>query len=145
MFRVCTSRFEAVEDKRDLRQVEKLLNLSLQSEHHDFAPLLAKAYKQSWKREQPAAFLPRVFYDNSPLRHTLIEIMVPDRLGLLYDLLHTISDAGYEIVSARITTEIGAAIDSFYITGIEGAKIPNDGSLDRLKLALREVAAKRVS
>ncbi len=145
MFRVCTARFEAVEDKRDLRQVEKLLNQALQAEQHDFGPLLAKAYKQSWKREQPSVFPPRVFYDNTPIRHTLIEIMAPDRLGLLYDLLRTISESGYEIVSARITTEIGAAIDSFYITGIEGAKIPNDGCLDRLKRSLREVAAKRIS
>ncbi len=145
MFRVCTSRFEAVEDKRDIRQFEKLLNHALQGEQHDFGPLLEKAYKQSWKQEQPSAFPPRVFYDNSPIGHTLIEIMAPDRLGLLYDLLRTISESGYEIVSARITTEIGAAMDSFYITGIESAKIPNDGRLDRLKRALRDAALRRVS
>lgn len=140
MFRVCTPRFEAVEDKRDIRLVEKLLNQALQSETHDFRPLLAKAHKHSWKREQTAAFPARVFYDNSPARHTLIEIMAPDRLGLLYEVLCTISEAGYEIVSARITTEIGAAMDSFSITGKEGAKIPNDGTLDKLKWALREIA-----
>ena len=144
MFRVCTSRFEAVEDKRDIRLVEKLLNEALMGEKHDFGPLLAKAFKQSWKREQPSVFPPRVYYDNSPASHTRIEIMAPDRLGLLYDLLCTISESGYEIVSARITTEIGAAIDSFYITGFEGAKIPDNGSLDKLKRALRDVAAKRL-
>ena len=140
MFRVSTPRFEAVEDKRDIRLVEKLLNEALQSETHDFRPLLAKAHKHSWKREQTAAFPARIFYDNSPARHTLIEITAPDRLGLLYEVLCTISEAGYEIVSARITTEIGAAMDSFSITGKEGAKIPNDGSLDKLKWALRDVA-----
>ena len=47
--------------------------------------------------------------------YTLIQIETPDRLGLLYDLLSCLDREGVYIALSRISTEKGAAIDTFYV------------------------------
>ena len=73
----------------------------------------------------------------------------PDRLGLLHDLLRAISDAGFEISAARIATEKGAAVDTFYVgekVGVESTKaLPMTKTTDpealrRLRVALGNAA-----
>ena len=54
---------------------------------------------------------------------TLIEIETEDRLGLLYVISQTLSELALDIVRARIATERGAAIDSFYVRELGGSKI----------------------
>ena len=54
---------------------------------------------------------------------TLIEIETEDRLGLLYTISQTFSQLLLDISAARIVTERGAAVDSFYVREIEGGKI----------------------
>jgi [protein-PII] uridylyltransferase len=142
-FRVCTTKFKAVDDKRDIKNVEKLLNAALQAEEFNFHPLLAKAYAHALKREQTLQFAPRVLVNNSPEKHTVIEIVAPDRLGLLYDLVETIGRRGFDIVYARITTEAAAAIDTFHITLPEGKKITDEKRLATLREALSEIGANR--
>lgn len=142
-FRVCTAKFQAVEDKRDLKQVEKMLNAALQAEDYNFHPALAKAYAHAIKREQTLEFQPRVMVDNSPDRHTVIEVVAPDRLGLLYDLVERISRSGFEITYARITTEAAAAIDTFHITAPEGRKIVDEEKLADLRQGLIDAGSRR--
>ncbi len=47
--------------------------------------------------------------------YTLIQIQTPDRLGLLYDLLSCLDREGISIALSRISTQNGAAIDTFYV------------------------------
>jgi [protein-PII] uridylyltransferase len=54
---------------------------------------------------------------------TLIEIESEDRLGLLYAISQTFSELALDITSARIVTERGAAIDSFYVRELDGGKV----------------------
>ena len=143
-FRVTTPRYEAVEHPVDLRKVERLLNSALAVEHYDFSAELTKVRGRLLAPRESASFPPRVWFDNSPPRHTVIEILAPDRLGLLYDVLRFISEHGFEISSARITTEKGAAIDTFHITGRAGQKIADVNRLIALKYALAEVAGRDV-
>lgn len=44
---------------------------------------------------------------------TLVRVEAPDRLGLLYDILQTISDRGLNFTQARIETERRLARDLF--------------------------------
>jgi [protein-PII] uridylyltransferase len=141
-FRVTTPKFEAVEHPVDLRKVERLLNAALAVERYDFTAELAKVRSRAWSRTEIPAFPPRVWFDNDPPRHTVIEVLAPDRLGLLYDLLGAIADAGFEIATARITTEAGAAIDTFHVTGREGAKITDRNQLIALKYVLADIAGR---
>jgi len=66
----------------------------------------------------------QIRFDNeaSELR-TLIEIETEDRLGLLYAISETFAELALDISAARIVTERGAAIDSFYVCELDGAKL----------------------
>ncbi len=143
VFRVSTTRYEAVEDKRDIAKVERLLNEALQVERYDFAPMLAKALarKQAVVLDFPTRIT--INAESHPL-YTVVDILTPDRLGILYDILCTIGDAGFHIAAARIATEKGAAIDSFYLTDIKGHKVTDPDWLHALREALGEVAARAV-
>jgi [protein-PII] uridylyltransferase len=47
--------------------------------------------------------------------YTLVQIQTPDRLGLLYELLSAFGEERVSIALSRISTEKGAAIDTFYV------------------------------
>ena len=72
--------------------------------------------------------------------YTLVDVQTPDRLGLLYNLLRALGRAGVQIALSRIATEKGAAIDTFYITDLEGRKIKGSEAIAKLQAALREAS-----
>ena len=64
----------------------------------------------------PASIPVRVdVYHELSLTRTIIEIEANDDLGLLYEVARTISDHGFDITFARISTERRVAVDTFYI------------------------------
>ena len=144
IFRVTTTRFQAVEDERDMQRVTKLLSEALMVESYDFAPLLAKRLRrvQAWERTLDFPTRISISPDINPT-YTVVDIAAPDRLGLLYDILRAVSDAKFLIAAARITTEKGAAIDSFYITDLEGGRVTSAWCLHELNKALCKVTENR--
>ena len=54
---------------------------------------------------------------------TFIEVETEDRIGLLYTIADTLAELEVDISTARICTEKGAAIDSFYVRELDGGKI----------------------
>ena len=46
----------------------------------------------------------------------MIQVETPDRLGLLYDLVSCLGRNNVYITLSRISTDKGAAIDTFYVT-----------------------------
>lgn len=54
-------------------------------------------------------------YHELSLKRTIVEVQANDHLGLLYQLAYAIFKHGYDISFARISTERGAALDTFYI------------------------------
>lgn len=65
----------------------------------------------------------------------IVEIHAPDRFGLLYRLGHVITDHGFSLAAARVHTQRGLAIDSFYLES--GDQSPVDPArLARLQAAL---------
>jgi [protein-PII] uridylyltransferase len=54
---------------------------------------------------------------------TFVEIETEDRIGLLYTIASTLAELEVDISTARILTEKGAAIDSFYVRELDGGKI----------------------
>jgi [protein-PII] uridylyltransferase len=78
-------------------------------------------------------------FDNDASEHrTLIEIETEDRLGLLYAISQTFAELEVDISTARIVTERGAAIDSFYICEMDGRKIDYAGRLNAIEAELRQ-------
>ena len=54
---------------------------------------------------------------------TVIEIETEDRLGLLYTISQVLTELALDISAAKICTERGAAIDSFYVRELSGGKV----------------------
>ena len=147
-FRICTTRFEAITDKRDRDRVSKHLAESLKNENFDFLPLMKKALGRVGSTTLDFPTRIAIDSDSHP-QFTLVKLTTPDRLGLLHDLLRAISDAGFEISAARIATEKGAAVDTFYVgekVGVESTrplpvtKATDSEALRRLRVALGNAA-----
>jgi [protein-PII] uridylyltransferase len=97
--------------------VESTLRTALQSERFDFAPLLAEVRRPRAPRTPEIDFPTRISIENkSHPTCTLIQVETPDRLGLLYDLVACLGRNNVYITLSRISTEKGAAIDTFYVT-----------------------------
>ena len=62
-------------------------------------------------------------YIDTALARTFVEVATEDRIGLLYTLAQTLAELGVDIVTARICTEKGAAIDTFYVHEVDGGKL----------------------
>jgi len=66
-------------------------------------------------------------------------VQAPDRVGLLHGLTGAISDEGMQIGLARITTEKGAALDTFSLVDREGQAVTDPGWQERLLQRLKDV------
>jgi [protein-PII] uridylyltransferase len=117
IFRVCDHRFRAVTDTRDQKLVESTLRSALADPHFDFAPLLERARRQIAGHNRHGLDFPtRVTVENKTHpAYTLVQIQTQDRLGLLYELLSAFGQENVSIALSRISTEKGAAIDTFYV------------------------------
>ena len=63
-----------------------------------------------------SSFPPTVeVYHEISMQRTIVEVQARDQIGLLYRLAKAIFDFGFDITFARIGTERGVAIDTFYI------------------------------
>jgi len=73
------------------------------------------------------SFTPIIDVYHAPaMRRTIVEIQARDQIGLLYRIAKTIFDHHFDITFARVGTERGIAIDSFYIEDIEDTVRPED-------------------
>ena len=89
-----------------------------------------------------SSFPPTVeVYHELSMQRTIVEVQAYDQIGLLYQLAKTISDHGFDITFARIGTERGVAIDTFYIESADHAPIEGNGRLHALRDALAVVIA----
>jgi len=143
IFRVCDTRHQPVSSPKDREKFEALLAGALQHTDYDFSPFFEKDppgmkfYRLSHEAELPS----RITIQNTlhPI-YSLVEIQTPDRLGLLYDLLRALGQAGVSIELSRITTEMDVAIDTFYVTTKEGRKVTDQAQMERLKEFLQRAA-----
>ncbi len=89
-----------------------------------------------------ASFPPTVdVYHELSMQRTIVEIQARDEIGLLFRLAKTISDHGYDITFARIGTERGVAIDTFYIEDASHQTAADNTRLHALRDALQEIIA----
>ncbi len=79
-----------------------------------------------------------IHFDNDVSEdRTLIEVETEDQLGLLYTISQTFTELHLDIAAARIVTERGAAIDSFYVSDIVDGKITAPPRLESIAARLR--------
>jgi [protein-PII] uridylyltransferase len=125
-FWVTDARTGLLANREERETFENLTHKVLTGATIDLAALIAKTktapspYKSIEGERIPTV----ISLDNatSDLR-TIIDIQTEDRPGLLYDISRTLAALNVNVYLAKITTEKGAAIDSFYVTEHNGAKI----------------------
>jgi len=85
----------------------------------------------------------QIAFDNETSEtRTVIDIVTEDRLGLLYTVSQTLSELGLDISAAKVCTEKGAAIDSFYVSELDGQKILNAERQQQVERRLRHAIAR---
>jgi [protein-PII] uridylyltransferase len=83
--------------------------------------IVARPVYQAYAGERMAT---QIHFDNETSdARTLIEVETEDRLGLLYAISQALAGCAMDISAARIVTERGAAIDSFYVRELDGGKV----------------------
>jgi len=142
-FYVATERLEAVTDPRDRAAFEKVLFQAMSMEQFDFTKAFAKrTVKPRFPLYDPSEMPTHVSVDLRASRtHSLLDVQTADYPGLLYRIACAIADADLNLSSARVTTEKGAALDTFYLTDQFGKKIESEEVL----AALIEDVRKRIA
>ncbi|HTR41183.1 MAG TPA: [protein-PII] uridylyltransferase [Pseudomonadales bacterium] len=123
----------------------KLLGKILSGEPADLPELIARSMTERPAYEAYAGerMPTRIHFDNQVSEtRTLIEIEGEDRLGLLYAISQTFASLGVDIAAARILTERGAAIDSFYVREPDGGKIESPARRVLIEKGLREAISR---
>lgn len=81
----------------------------------------------------------RIEIDNqSSVTRTIVEVETEDRIGLLYTIAQVFAELELNIAVAKILTEKGAAVDTFYVTDILGKKIEDAPMLKLIERRLQE-------
>ena len=113
----------AGKDERD--RFEKFLNQALTGEM-DLPALIAwKSVAQPLYQSLPGERIPTVtrFDNETSDTRTVIDIETEDHVGLLYTISQALAELELDISVAKISTEKGAAIDSFYVSERDGGKV----------------------
>ncbi len=125
---------------------ETILRKALVGEEVDFPALIArqKAARPLYQSLPGDRIPTRVFFDNETSeKQTVIDIETEDHLGLLFAVSQSLSEVGLDISLAKISTEKGAAIDSFYVSERDGQKVLHPDRqkyiADKLMTALRSL------
>jgi [protein-PII] uridylyltransferase len=122
-----------------------LLGKILSSEDIDLPSLIARAItdRPAYQAYAGEHLTTKIHFDNEASdTRTLIEIETEDRLGLLYAISQTLTGLALDISAARIVTERGAAIDSFYVREPDGGKVVSAERQQLIEARLREAIGK---
>ena len=125
-FFVTDARTGNLVDREQRDEFEKLLNKVLAGEAVDFHALIArrKITRPLYQAYTGERIPTQIRCDNEASEtRTLIEIETEDRVGLLYAISQSFTEVALDISAAKICTEKGAAIDSFYVRELDGGKI----------------------
>ncbi|QDQ42762.1 [protein-PII] uridylyltransferase [Methylacidiphilum kamchatkense] len=136
VFKVCTSNKEFASKEQYKNAFCKILEKAFLSESFDITEQLTKnrtIIKEDFEGEFPTSI---TFDQDSSKKYTILDIQTPDKPALLYRISNALLALGIEIVSARIATEKGAALDTFYIVNKNGEKIVKD---EEIKEILRNI------
>jgi [protein-PII] uridylyltransferase len=126
----------------------RIIETSLVSNADLYPEILAQARKIAASRylysnggeALHSSFPPTVdVYHELSMQRTIVEVQARDQIGLLYRLAKAIFDFGFDITFARIGTERGVAIDTFYIESANHEAVEDPERLRGLRNALNEV------
>ena len=121
--------------------LEKVLN----NEDIDLSALIAREINNqpAYSAYAGERLATQIYFDNGASdTRTLVEIETEDRLGLLYVISQTFTELALDISAARIVTERGAAIDTFYVHELDGGKVTSPERQILIEHRLREAISR---
>jgi [protein-PII] uridylyltransferase len=140
IFEVCDKHLAAVTDPKAIQTAESMLERTLtNTEEIDFHQVLARlrVTRGEMPRIREVTIPTIIEFDNETSKtRTIIETQAEDRIGLLYTLTKTMSDLGLDIGFARISSEKGAALNTFYVQDQLGNKITDPDRLAQIRARL---------
>ena len=127
---------------REVRErFEEILGKVLTGETVDLPALIAKqrTARPIYQSHEGETIPTRIEIDNtSSETRTIIEVETEDRIGLLYTISQVFSELELNIAVAKILTEKGAAVDTFYVTDMLGHKLQDAPVLKLIERRLHE-------
>jgi len=144
-FFVTDARTGKLVDRDERELFESILVQALTGLPLDFGALISrrKLPRPAYQSLEGERIATRIEFDNdSSDRATVIDIETEDRLGLLYAISQVFAEIGLNISLAKISTEKGAAIDSFYVTDAFGQKITDPERQELIAEKLRDALAR---
>ena len=138
-FFVSTDRLEAVTDARDRDAFQNILVQAMSMEQFDFAKAFARRTKARLPAYDLSQMPTQVSVDqDASSTYTLLDVQTADYPGLLYRIACALAETGVNIASARISTEKGAALDTFYLNDKKDRKITSEKILRDLIREIRQ-------
>ena len=133
-----------VSDEKARKVFEKRLDEALIQEKELMPAIDEREAKIADQRNDkdmlPAPFPPSVdVYHELSLKQTIIEVQTSDRIGLLYRISRLITKMGFDIGFARIATERGVAMDTFYIKNEKSEEDTHTSALIELREELDKI------
>jgi [protein-PII] uridylyltransferase len=125
-FYVIDARTGSFASREQCERFEEVLCKALTGEEVDFDNLIArqKITRPLYQAYTGEHIPTQIRFDNdSSDTRTLIEVETEDRVGLLYTISQTLAGLSIDITAAKICTERGAAIDSFYVRELSRGKV----------------------
>lgn len=140
-FHVADARSGAPAGEPQQEKFNELLARVLTGKDVDFRTLvtrqkISRPLYQSYEGETLPTLI-RLDNESSENR-TLLEVETEDRIGLLHAIAQTLSLLGVDISAAKICTERGAAIDTFYVSERDGGKILDSERQKHIERKLRQ-------
>jgi len=125
-FYVTDARTGGLVNRGERELFESTVSRGLTEETLDLRGLIAKqkAVRPLYQSLEGERIPTRIHFDNdTSTNRTILEIETEDHLGLLYVISEVLSELNLDISLAKISTEKGAAIDTFYVCEQDGQKI----------------------
>lgn len=125
-FFVTDARTGLLAKREEKERFEALLTRALTDDGVDLHDIIMKGKlpRSPYRKQAVERIQTKVSFDNETSgSRTIIDIETEDRIRLLYFISQTLNDLDLDISLAKICTEKGAAIDSFYVTEADGRKI----------------------
>jgi [protein-PII] uridylyltransferase len=105
-------------------RIERLKQTIVKTLTGEIMPRAILAKRAPGRRAAAFKTPPRVNFDNEASTvSTVIEVESLDRVGLLYEITHTLFEAGMSISSAIVATYGELAVDTFYVRDVFGHKV----------------------
>jgi [protein-PII] uridylyltransferase len=139
-FDVADARTGHMAEAEQRQRFERLLEQLLTGQRVDLPALIARqqTLRPLYQAYTGERIPTRIRFDNDLSEsRTVIEIETEDRIGLLYALAQTLTALRLDISTARICTERGAAMDSFYVQEFGGGKVTAPERQREIESALR--------